>query len=231
MQLAKELYQLQELELDLEFHLIQASKLQATLKDDSALRQAENSLAEAALHLKDQQASLRALEDQSADLDAKVNEVKKSLYSGRIGNPKELSNLSKEQELLEAKRAQIDDQALQGMDNLEELQARCDQMMENLESVRALWQQNQAKDTQALNAILSEIEKLKSERQEFISRFNPSDLELFQALRKSKGKAVSRVEQGNCRGCGLKLTPAWIQRARAGTLVQCSGCQRILYLD
>lgn len=48
MQLAKELYQLQELELDLESHLMQASKLQAILQDDSALRQAENNLVEAA---------------------------------------------------------------------------------------------------------------------------------------------------------------------------------------
>lgn len=231
MQLAKELYQLQELELDLESHLMQASKLQAILQDDSALRQAENNLVEAASHLKEQQASLRELESQSADLDAKINEIKKSLYSGRINNPKELSNLSKEQEILEAKRTQIDDQALAGMDRLEELQTNCNQVMEGLETARSEWQQNQTQNTQSLNLILLEIEKLKNERHEFMSCFEQPDLVLFQTLRKSKGRAVSKVEQGNCRGCGLKLTAAWMQRARAGTLVQCSGCQRILYLD
>ncbi|AHB13067.1 zinc ribbon domain-containing protein [Dehalococcoides mccartyi] len=231
MQLAKELFQLQELELDLESHLMQASKLRAILQDDSALKQAENVLAEAAALLKEQQAALRELESQSADLDAKINEVKKSLYSGRISNPKELSNLSREQESLEAKRTQVDDQALEGMDRLEELQTNCNQIMENLVAVRALWQQSQTQNTQALELTLSEIEKLKNELHEFLTRFDQSDLALFQTLRKSKGRAVSKVEQGNCRGCGLKLTAAWIQRARAGTLVQCSGCQRILYLD
>ncbi|PKH46378.1 hypothetical protein CVH13_01130 [Dehalococcoides mccartyi] len=190
MQLAKELYQLQELELDLESHLMQASKLQAILQDDSALRQAENNLVEAASHLKEQQASLRELESQSADLDAKINEIKKSLYSGRINNPKELSNLSKEQEILEAKRTQIDDQALAGMDRLEELQTNCNQVMEGLETARSEWQQDQTQNTQSLNLIHLEIEKLKNERHEFMSRFEQPDLVLFQTLRKSKGKAV-----------------------------------------
>jgi predicted nucleic acid-binding Zn-ribbon protein len=60
----------------------------------------------------------------------------------------------------------------------------------------------------------------------------PVDAEAqYQLLRKQKGKAVAKVEQGSCRGCGISVTAAWLHRARAGEIVRCTNCNRILHME
>lgn len=60
----------------------------------------------------------------------------------------------------------------------------------------------------------------------------PSAVNLqYEQLKKQKGRAVVRLEQGICRGCGIAVTTAWLHRARTGEVVGCPSCSRILYLE
>ena len=49
-------------------------------------------------------------------------------------------------------------------------------------------------------------------------------------LKKQKGTAVAKVEQGVCCGCRISLPSTELQRARSDSLVRCSSCGRILFL-
>ena len=55
-------------------------------------------------------------------------------------------------------------------------------------------------------------------------------IDLYTELKKQKGIAVAKVEQGICRGCRISLPTAELQQARSGSLVRCSSCGRILFL-
>jgi predicted nucleic acid-binding Zn-ribbon protein len=81
-----------------------------------------------------------------------------------------------------------------------------------------------------LNAALADLDQ---KRKDLISRIDAASLELYQGLRrKRQGRAVAKVEQGMCQGCRIVLPLNVLQRARIGQeLVQCSSCERILYLS
>ena len=55
-------------------------------------------------------------------------------------------------------------------------------------------------------------------------------IEVYQDLKKHKGTAVAKVEQGICHGCRISLPISELQQTRSGSLVRCSSCGRILFL-
>ena len=84
---------------------------------------------------------------------------------------------------------------------------------------------------------MSEMERLKTtladlkaKRQRLAGEIDSEAFEFYQSLRKGKGIAVARVEQGICRGCRISLPTTDLQQARSGNLVPCSSCGRILFL-
>jgi len=54
---------------------------------------------------------------------------------------------------------------------------------------------------------------------------------VYDHLVQTKGIAVVQVEQGRCKGCNLTVPTGLWQKARAGELVQCGSCGRILHVD
>ena len=62
------------------------------------------------------------------------------------------------------------------------------------------------------------------------AEIEPQVLEIYHELRKRKGIAVARVEQGTCRGCQIALPASNLQQVKSGNLVRCNTCERILYL-
>jgi len=80
---------------------------------------------------------------------------------------------------------------------------------------------------------MASLASLEQRREDLAARIDAASLELYQDLRqKRQGRAVAKVEQGMCQGCRLVLSMTELQRARISQeLVQCSSCQRILYLS
>jgi len=96
--------------------------------------------------------------------------------------------------------------------------------------VEAEWQSQQQQlsaDMEQLKAVLS---NLQHKRQTLSAEIDPGAVELYHELKEKKGTAVAKVEQGICRGCRISLSATELQRARSGSLTQCSSCGRILFL-
>jgi predicted nucleic acid-binding Zn-ribbon protein len=92
------------------------------------------------------------------------------------------------------------------------------------------WQREQENLTQSQAKVKSRLSDLSQKRQALITEIAPQTLELYDSVKLRKGQAVVRVAQGRCHGCHLNLSMNEWQRARAGALIQCSSCGRILYL-
>ena len=78
-----------------------------------------------------------------------------------------------------------------------------------------------------LKTILSE---LKHKRQLLSAKVDPQAVEFYNELKKQKGTAVAKIEQGICCGCRISLPANELQRTRGDSLVRCSSCGRILFL-
>ncbi len=229
MSVASQLYQLQEIDTEIESNERTLAQLTAQLGESPALIKARSELASEQKHLEELKQQQRSLQWEVDDVSQKLAKEEEKLFSGRITNSKELSNLQHEVETMKAKRSKLEDQELDIMGQTETAGAKADALRGENKKVEAEWQSQQQKLSADIERIKTALSDLKQERQEFSETISPDKVQFYQKLREQKGVAVARVEQGRCSRCRILLASSELQRSR-NTMVQCSSCGRILYI-
>jgi predicted nucleic acid-binding Zn-ribbon protein len=230
MNVARQLYELQELDLEIE-------------SDEQALKQVTSQLGEsqevleAQEQLQSEQERLEGLKHQQHsaeweidDITTKIAAAEESLFSGRIKNPKELASLQHEVETFKSRRGQLEEKALSVIDQVEQAEAAVAGTTSRLGNLTADWQRQQKQLADEMARLKAALSDLKEKWRQLSGQVEPETIEFYQQLRSRKGTAVARVEQGICRGCRISLPITDLQRARGNNLVQCSSCGRILFL-
>ena len=230
MNVAKQLYQLQEVDLELESKERALSRIASQIGESQAVVRAQTELNLERQRLGELERQQHSTEWEIDDLTAKLTIAEDNLYSGRIKNPKELTSLQTEVDGLKARRDQLEDKALETMDQVELATASVATKSGELKTLEAEWrsqQQQLSADMEQLKTILSE---LKHKRQLLLDKIDSRAAEFYHELKKQKGTAVAKVEQGICGGCRISLSTTELQQARTGSPVQCSSCGRVLFL-
>jgi len=230
MGVAKQLYQLQEVDLEIESNERALSQIASQLGESQAVVGTQNQLELEQQRLGELMRKQRSAEWEIEDFVTKLTAAEETLFSGRIKNPKELTNLQHEVDTLKARRDQLEDKALEIMDQVEQSEASVATISNQLETLKAEWRRQQQQLSDELERLKAILSDLRHKRQLLSDEIDPQAIEFYQELRKEKGTAVARVEQGICRGCRISLPTTELQRARSDNLVQCSSCGRILFL-
>ncbi len=230
MKVAKQLYQLQEVDLELESNEQALNQIAGQLGESQAVNRAQAELKLEHQHLKELKREQHSAEWEIDDLITKLATAEEKLYSGSIRNPKELTNLQHEIDGLKTKRDRLEDKALELMDKVELTEASVASLSSQLKRLKAEWQRQQQQLSSRLEQLKTILSDLKHKRQLLLAKIDPQAVEFYHQLKKQKGTAVAKVEQGICRGCRISLPTIELQRARSGNLVQCSSCGRILFL-
>jgi len=181
--------------------------------------------------LAERRSHLRSSEMELSSLDTKIAEVKKSLYSGRIRNPKELEGLQQDAEYLARRRDQLEDEILEQMSLVEGLQGDVASNEAQLESLEAAWSADQADLAQEIQELAARIRTLQAERTKVCAGIEQSQLVEYNEVRRRKaGQALSVLSGGKCQVCNLSIPEGKLQRVREKqAIVLCDGCGRILY--
>ena len=230
MSVVKQLYQLQEVDSEIESTEQALRQVTGKIGESEEVVRVRGRLTSEQQHLEELRHQQHSLEWEVDDLGTKIAKIEQKLYGGSIGNPKELANFQQEAEGMKLRRGQLEDKTLDIMDRVERAAASVDTTISELERLEDKWQSEQKQlsvEAERLKTTLSELEQ---KRQRLSSEIDTEMVELYQQLKKQKGTAVARVEQGICRGCRISLSASESQRARSGGLTQCSSCGRILFL-
>lgn len=169
------------------------------------------------------------------ELELKTLEEKKErfqgqLYSGTVGNPRQLSDLHKEVEMLGREIRKLEDRILGLMETLESQRSeiatretRQQELKEELESVRSGYEETSAR-------LRSEIEGMESERNEFASRVGTQLLKRYEQIRARMGNlALVRVTGTTCPGCRIALPAETLKHMKAGNArLTCENCGRMV---
>ena len=230
MSIAKQLYQLQEIDLELESNEQARKQKVSQLGESPEVVSTRAELSSQRQHLEELKHQQLSAEWEIDDLTSKITTLEQKLYGGSIGNPKELASLQHEIEGLKAKRNQLEDKALEIMEQVELSKARVTNISGELERLEAEWQREQEHLTTDIEQLKTTLSALEHKRQLMSAKIDPQIVNLYQELKRQKGTAVARVDQGTCRGCRISLPTIDLQQARSGNLVQCSSCGRILFL-
>jgi hypothetical protein len=230
MSVVKQLYQLQEVELEIESNEQALAQIASQLGESQAVVRARTKLKLEQQHLEELRRQQHAAEWEIEDLVSKLTTAEGKLYSGRIKNPKELTNLQHEVDGLRVRRDQLEDKALAIMDRVELSTTSVDTLSNELKTLEAEWHSQQQQLSTNMEQLKTTLSDLKHKRQLLSVKIDPQAIELYQELKKQRRQAVAKVEQGICRGCRISLPTTELQRARGDSLVQCSSCGRILFL-
>lgn len=229
--MARQLYQLQAIELEIESKEQALAKCLGQLGESRVVDEARAGLLSAKEQLEKLEQEQHSVEWEVEDLETKLSVAKDSLYSGRIKNPKELTSLQHEVESLNAKRDQMEERALEVMEQVELATANLDSLSDKLKALEEEWCGEQQKLSAEVEQLKDIISELKDKRQKIGDTMDAETLDYYSRLRKQKGLAVARIEQGTCCGCRISLSTAELQRVRGGGLIKCNSCGRILFID
>src|SRR3990172_8737350 len=119
MEITRQLYQLQELDTEIEQDEASLAQKNNRLGDRTALDASKEKLAAAQKLLEDLKHRRRDAEAQVDDVSSKINVAKDQLYSGRTANPKELVGLQHEIKTLAARKDDLETKALEIIDQVE----------------------------------------------------------------------------------------------------------------
>lgn len=221
----------------LDSQLTQLDRTLAGLDDGTRLRAlVDQSRAEeeaAGADLKAKQAHLRTLELELQGAVEKARKIEQELYSGRVGNPKELTAMQEDVASLGRQRRKTEDEMLALMEEIEQLTA----------SVGTLEAQRQARERELeehlvqyqghLRTMAAQLDDLKSVREAKAAEIDADLLRRYERLRPRKdGVAVAAVVRGICEGCHVAIPEGRVAEILEGARIfTCEECGRILYVQ
>ena len=231
MSLAGQLYKLQQFDLELQKKQQELNEVENQLSDNKALVVAESKVASQKEQLEDAKRKQKSSEWELEDLQEKVRQIDSKLYSGKTKDPKELVNLEKEVKGLKSQIRAKEDALLGLMSQVEEIEAEVKTTAEELERLNQEWEQRQETFRPRKSEIETVLAKLRGNRNGLAQQIDSEAFNVYERIRLTRGQAVVKVERGRCLGCHITVPTSQWQKAKAGDLIQCNNCSRILYLE
>ena len=229
---SKQLYELQEIDLEAADREKALAEVRARLADDSAVSAARESGAALDSKLAQPTAARRQVEQNIEQQAEKLREAEARLYGGTVTNPRELEAYEAERKILAKQRSAEEDRLLELMVEVEEIQSARDEALLRLQRLEAEREEERPHLLEKDKSLVEDLDGLRRVRAEITLQLPDSVLAIYESLRRRHtGHAVAKVERSMCQGCRLLLPTMELQRARTSQgVVQCSSCRRILYV-
>ncbi len=231
MAITRQLYQLQELDLEIE-------QEEQSLAEKTGQIGVRDVLDTAASRVESEQKNLDELRRQHRDAEAefddllsKIAATEEQLYSGNITNPKELSGLQHEVTTMKTRSDELENKALEIIERVEAAEASVAAANDDYKKLEVEWQNGQKQLAVEINKLKASLADLKEKRRQLAGQIDSTAIDLCERIRQQKKDAVAKVEQGICRACRISLSASALQKARSGQPVQCGTCGRILYIS
>jgi predicted nucleic acid-binding Zn-ribbon protein len=230
MSVLRDLYQMQLVDSERDAKIQRLAVVEASLGPSEDVARAKQAASETQGSLDQLRAQLRDLELEIAGLHNKLKANQDRLYSGRVRNPKELSNLQEEAAALRRRESELEDYQLELMIAIEDDEAELAERQARLLQIETTWREEQARlqaEKEALEVDLTELEQDISGRR---GRLGMADLAMYDDLRSGLGGVgVALLKRGICQVCGTDV-PTGVARAveRGEGLHHCPTCNRLL---
>jgi predicted nucleic acid-binding Zn-ribbon protein len=227
-----QLYQLQMLDSEIDKTKQQLAEVKARLGESEALKQAREALYQAETTLRKAQTTMQDLDLEVKSLGDKIANEEKRLYSGKVLNAKEATNLQDEVAALKRRYGEREERLLEVMLAVEENQETLQQRQAEFSATETNWSADQAHLHETQAALDQQLVQFLERRPMMTGSIPQAVLGEYEALRAKKaGRAVVMVKGSECQGCGISMSNSRVQRARTDdALTYCGTCGRILYV-
>lgn len=237
MQLAARLFQLQQLDLELD-------RLRSELQAIATALQGGTRLRKLRLEYDDAQQQVQSGLQQQKDTEWHLEEIQQRLHaqeqrlslynnSTTAVSAKELQSLQQAVQHLRAQQNRQEEVTLEIIDTVEALQEEAERKRIALEQAEEEWQQETATLITRRDQLEARQRDVTRKREQLAGSIESNLVARYMILRRTKqGHAISRIDQNSCQWCRVILTPSELQRVRTSSDLQtCMNCGRILYYE
>ena len=171
----------------------------------------------------------RSLESEVEDLDQGIRKSNEKLSN--IKSNKEYGAALKEIEDLKKKKARIEDELIQQMEELEQVTERCKDNKGKLIELQQTFERDKKAVQDELRRLDKELKKREKERAAIAGQADPEFLGRYQLIRERLGSsAISPVIGGVCQSCHMGIPPQMFNELmKCFELTSCPHCNRIIY--
>lgn len=226
------LYQLQQIDDELSAGQRRLRQILEELQGSEALQQARQRKEAASERLQRARGNQNELDLEFGSLNAKLKRSEQRLYSGAVHNPKELSDLQQEVASLTRRRGALEDELLEAMMAAEDAETAHDEAEAKVQAAAESWQKRHEILSAERDSLKSGLQQQMAARTELAGRIERAALTAYENTRQRRaGVAVALIRNDLCQACGIRLSGNVLRGARAGELVHCDSCGRIVMLS
>ncbi len=223
------LYQLQQLDTVIRDKKNRLTKVMQEMNEPETLVQARQELETLTAEVAELQTIQRDLELQSGSLQEKYQASHDRMYSGKVTNSRELSDLQLEVDSLQTRRGKLDDRMLENMVQLEEKSEAQLSAENQLQTLTDNWTQKYSNLEVEKHDLASELAKLLADRKELASKIEPKHLRNYLNIAKKwRGLAVVELNHDQCTGCKTSVSVSTVKSVSQGNITYCGNCGRML---
>jgi uncharacterized protein len=224
-----QLFQLQKLDTEIDEKKKRLGEVLNAQKETPALlalrKRAETAVAE----LQKWQGRHQDLTLEVASVTTKAKSSEERMYSGKVTNTKELTELQQEVESLGRRKAVLEDEVLEVLGMVENTQKEQTAASDELETAVVQWEAHSAHLKTEQNELALNLHKLMQTRKGKAAAIDAASLQEYDELRKLKnGLAVAGLRVNMCLGCRTTVSSAKVKEVDEGQKVYCGGCGRLL---
>lgn len=179
------------------------------------------------------QSRLRSLDLEIRSVQAKRAKIEADMYSGRIGNPKELTAMHEDVSALGRHKGHLEDEVLGLLEQAEELDRQQREAQAELAAAEADLARTLDEYRRAVEATDQEIAALTARRQHVAAQVDEGLIRRYDRLREQKGGvAVAAVRSGVCDGCHVAVPHRLVSRLERDPdlIAACDRCGRLLVI-
>lgn len=227
------LYQLQQVDTELAKLKAELAKLDngAELKMEVAVGENEYKTLLNQHHSSEAEAS--ALELEIKTLQEKKTKFEGQLYGGTVRNPRQLSDLQDEVQMLDREVSKLEDRELEVMESLEGQRAQLALRREDLAEKKERLQSVLTRYAEAHERLSQLVTAAEEQRQTIAAQASPTWLKRYEQIRTRQGNlGIVRVTGDTCPGCRVALASELQKELRSGRVgLTCDNCGRLLYRE
>ena len=228
----RQMFALQELDIILDRIQGERDKAEHELNNGDASETMESELERDAVWLQETELQQKATKLEAEAQKERSESLNSQLYGGEITNPRDLESLEQEATNVRHLVEQHETTLSEISERIEVAQTKKVELELKLVEARTAWGNRQAELQSGIKELDDELVGIEGQRSKLTEGLDPTSLQHYETLRKSKGGlAVAKVQRGLCQGCRMSLPTHQQQRVRNGRqTVLCSSCGRILFL-
>ena len=231
MNIGFQLFQLQEIDTDLDNAQLRINEIDGLINNDTSIINAQNYLDKSKKQLVSDNNEFNTISDDIKNKKIKISQSEANLYNGSVKNPKELQDLQMEISSIKKTIRKLEDVLLEVMIRVDQSENFLEIQKKDLIIAKSKFATQSSLLQGEKNALLEKIQGLNSKKRSMITQINHANQKRYETLRKLKnGLAIAKLLDDACGACGAGLTAGQRQEARsASKLFICPSCGRIIY--